>query len=818
MLRSGIRKIQRDIASRKFRTFLVSASIFVGVLGVIGLFTASNLITQQLEHDLDEDRLSMIDLRVSVANDAQLDNTLYLQTLNQQNDEGRGIAALNGVEVVEGWARYPLSFKHPNEDRFQDGELRAYSAPLQAVYIEPLRLLDGEWAQVGQQQVMLEVRMAEKHGFQVGDEIVFRAVGPEGTREATYTISGILFDAYSTRGLARDQPGPTVGIYFQYEDARSLLSFNGFTQFVARYETYDLAQQNFEDFVSTVSDVTPYVPVVPGIEDPQENAQVATAEIFIGLLNSLGLATAIVAGFLVINVINTIVVEQRRQIGILKTVGATETENFLIYAGMAFAYGLIGTILALVPGILVGQLITSYLAPSLDVRITGFNWSPSAVILGVLMGLLVPTLSAALPVWGAARISIMRAITDLGISADYGQGFIPRLIHLFPLPISLRQSLSNVYQKRWRLALTGTTLTLTAAIFMATLAVIISVSDEIRNIFDRLGYQILVIPNELHDQAVMQAKLEAVDGVERASPAALVFVQLPGDYINFFTGDNQVQIFGLDPTKNVLAFQYKDGEGWSKDPTRSGIVISQAIANKLNLKAGDPLTLTIGGKPHETEVIGVDSNAWDGANMRWDEIARLAGMVNESDQPTPNGYYVVVDQEDASIAEVDKVIEAISESLLNQGLGGEFINQVEQADFTVSSAQQTLSIFFVGSILIGTVGAIGLLTTLTISVFERQKEIGVMRSLGAGSGTVAAQFITEGIMVGVVSWLFGLPLSYVFAQIFIQIADLDDIPFTYSPLAPLIGLISLVMIATLASLGPSLGAARKTVSEILRYQ
>ena len=47
------------------------------------------------------------------------------------------------------------------------------------------------------------------------------------------------------------------------------------------------------------------------------------------------------------------------------------------------------------------------------------------------------------------------------------------------------------------------------------------------------------------------------------------------------------------------------------------------------------------------------------------------------------------------------------------------------------------------------VGAIGLLSTLSMSVFERLREIGVMRSIGASSFTVAGQFLTEGMLVGI---------------------------------------------------------------------
>ena len=120
--------------------------------------------------------------------------------------------------------------------------------------------------------------------------------------------------------------------------------------------------------------------------------------------------------------------------------------------------------------------------------------------------------------------------------------------------------------------------------------------------------------------------------------------------------------------------------------------------------------------------------------------------------------------------------------------------------------------------LIALVGALGLLTTLSMSVFERQKEIGVMRSIGAGSGTVVAQFLTEGMVVGVVAWIVGLPLMLGIQWLLLQIIGADLFGFQISLPAVIIGLIGMLIITMIASLWPSLGAARKTVSDILRYQ
>jgi ABC-type antimicrobial peptide transport system permease subunit len=904
----------------------------VGVLGVITLFTTSDVISRQLDEDVKPSELAMINLTVSVSSDAELDNALYLQTLNRQNDAGRANPELEGITAVEGWAYYAISYKKPDETDFRDGEIRAYSAPLQDIHMEPMRLIDGEWAEAGGQQVNIEKRLAEKYGFAVGDPIVFRVATENGVAEITYTVAGIVFHPYSTAGLAGELPGPDMGIYMQYEDAQSLLGFTGYTAFVARYQTYELAQQHFEGFVRTVSDISPYVPVIPSIEDPVLNDQVVTAGIFAGILNSLAIATMLVSGFLVVNVVNTIIAEQKRQIGILKSLGATRWENFLIYSGIAFAYGLLGTLLAIIPGILIAQVVIGFLAPELDIVVEGFKWSPLAVLIGVVMGLVIPIFAAALPVFTGTRVTIMEAITDLGISGNYSEGLVARVIGGLPVPISARQALSNVWLKKWRLVLTGTTLTLTVATFMGVSALAFSLSTEIRSLFDRLGYQIIITPNEIQDIETMEAAFADVSGVNKISPATIMFVQMPNGFRNFFTQDNQIQVFAIDPTAGVIDLTYTDGTGWDEDPSRKGMVISTSVSRQLDVHNGDTINVTVGGRVVPVEIIGVDEGAFDAINMRWDQLSEIAGIlqgaptpnrymvlptvegvsgmtvglgwdetelamlipdfdpqnpgvvisgdlalaaelqrgdaiqltvngaavsrpvvgivpnaqletlaggdspvppnvvlfgfhdlveitgVSTEGEPVPNSYYIFLDNQDATTPEVDEAIAAIQADLLGKGIPARYVNQVKNGDLAVAQVNTNVSILMVAVILIAIMGAIGLLTTLTISVFERQKEIGVMRSIGAGSGVIAFQFMLEGMLVGFVSWVIGLIPSYYIALLFNKIANLENVTFRYAPIVPLIGLVGILTISALASLGPSISAARKTVSDILRYQ
>lgn len=94
-----------------------------------------------------------------------------------------------------------------------------------------------------------------------------------------------------------------------------------------------------------------------------------------------------------------------------------------------------------------------------------------------------------------------------------------------------------------------------------------------------------------------------------------------------------------------------------------------------------------------------------------------------------------------------------------------------------------------------------------------------MRSIGAGSTTIALQFLTEGIVVGVIAWLVGIPLMVGIQLLLLDVTGFSEtFPFEFSVTAVVVGLVGMLVITAIASLWPSLGAARKTVSDILRYQ
>ena len=126
------------------------------------------------------------------------------------------------------------------------------------------------------------------------------------------------------------------------------------------------------------------------------------------------------------------------------------------------------------------------------------------------------------------------------------------------------------------------------------------------------------------------------------------------------------------------------------------------------------------------------------------------------------------------------------------------------------------------AILAAVVGSIGLMSTMSINVVERGREIGVMRATGAGSLTIAGIFVVEGVLLGILSWALAAPLSYPGARAFSDVIGVTlmrfPLDFSYSVFALLLWLTIVIVLSALASLWPALGATRISVRESLAYE
>jgi putative ABC transport system permease protein len=940
MNRSTFRKIWGDLWTRKGRTLLVSLSIFIGVVGVVTLITAGDLLVKQLQEDIQETELPMLQVFMIVPpskGDIELNDQAYIADLK---------AAFPDITAAEGEANNLFYWKFEDEGRFREARLFTYTSPFADKTLEPMRLVEGEYPQPGQQETAVEQRMADDFDLQVGDIIDLRLLGVEGVPTEQWTVSAIVFHAYND---ASDQ-----AMYVSVEDGPAITGIDGFNILGIRFDDFETAKASQEAVQAHLNENTPYSAVFVMAEDPAQNRAIEGTQQFRAILSALAIVAMLVSGFLVLNVVSNLVTEQRRQIGVMKSLGATRTETFIIYGGIAVSYGLIGMIPGVLAGIPLGYQMAKIIGDFANTLIDSFAISPLAIVLGVALGLAVPIVSSIIPVYFGTRVSILEAMTDLGIGGNYSIGILNRLIKALPLPLNLKQSFNNLVQKKARLALTVLTLTLALTAFMGVSAVFVRINEVLQDLLDQFEFQAIFQTTESQEFEVVEALIMGhVEGIEEVYPGSAYLAQLEG-YVEPQTESNQIFINGVVTDRDFEESDFSEGRGWLDDPEREGIVMSNEITKQIGKTVGDSVTITANGQNLELEIIGIINFPYPITMMNWkdlaiftgftlgapipnqyfteievegyvgtlpenrmtawgidaqaaafvelkageplspgepgvmisetaanngnyvvgDEIAVQAGACLETaavtpvsnpptecaaslpvvgifalpaqmaeaqlppdlmaffwqdlatleglsleGKPVPNAFYVLSEQDDPSAREVDELIDQINDTLVDNGITASFINMVEISDMASDAILSVGIILNLASLVMAAVGAIGLLTTLSIAVFERQKEIGVMRSIGAKSPTIIVQFLVEGVLVGILAWIIAAPLSIGLAWALTEILPFGDfIEFAYPFILLPLGFIGILIIATISSVWPSVSAARKTVSNILRYQ
>ncbi len=910
------------------------------MLGVVTLFSTGEILINQLNKDLRRDKLAMIRMQVIANSTEPIDNETYLDTVRQQP----------GVTDAEGRAVYPFFWKKEGAEKFRKGYIVAHLQPYGQESLEPVRLIKGSYPADGQHQIAIEQRMADEYGLGVGDKVDVRILGQgenaaatsADIQQETWEISGILFQPYGERGGPNGFVPPKDAAFATYEDARTIGGFNGINAIYVRYHDFPTAEKEASHLEEVVAQNTPFVPVFTFVENPAKNSTIESTRSTNRVLITLAMVALVVSGFLVINVINSIVVEQKRQIGVMKSLGATQGDNILIYSGIALAYGIIGVIPGVLLGVPMGYWAAKGLATQNNTVINQFAVSPRGILIGVLVGLAVPVLASLVPVLNGTRVRVREAMTDFGISSTYGRGPLASLIKALPMPLTLRQAANNVNQKKLRLALTGTTLTIAIGAFMGIYATFSSLSSLIDDIFGTFGSQITISPTESQDYAAVKNLLVDVPGIKAADPSGSLAIEIEGySPPPVTTGPPGMFAIGIDPTNpDIMNFDLQSGDAWTKDPSLDGVVLSSRIAAGIGKKAGDSVVVRVGGNRAELPIVGVATYPFDTVWMRWDRLARLGGLTTGGPQPNtysttagisgydgslpdgqitvigmdehtgdfltfvdgqgftpgqpqviisqaaadnggyqvgdtltvtaangtsgdftitgivelppqltssanapqdvmamfwrdlaafegrdlsgdpaPNSISIMMADSNPTAKEANKLIDQINDVLLANGISAEYTNWVEFNDIISQYILAFQVILYLAAGLIAAVGALGLLTSLSMSVFERQKEIGVMRSVGASSGAVTFQFLVEGIIVGVVAWAIGIPISYLLSKGLLQALNFGDVfNISYPPETVIVGLVGTLLVVTVASLWPSLAAARKTVSDILRYQ
>ena len=786
------RKVLRDLWGNKVRTSLAVLSIAAGVFAV-GMISSAYFL---IDHD--------IDLAYVAIHPAH--GVITAEPFDEELVEI--VKRLPGVEAAEGRVVLENTSILLGPDKRHLLNVTAVE-DLSALRMDQLQLLSGNWP------ARMEMLVIPSRFAKTGD--VVRVELPDG-RVRSLRVSGAVRDANA------DVTGAEISLHVYVSlktldalglpDAFNRLTFRvsgqAPTKADARAADQDIERvfsRNGKSILQTSIRTPNRHPMGPGVAG------------LLGILAIIGVLLLTLSGFLVTNLISALLAQQVRQIGIMKAVGARTSQVATMYLALATCFGAAALLLAAPFAPLAGYGMAQASASIMSFTISRLRVFPESLLLMLLVGLITPWLAALLPVLSVTRVSAREAIATYGTGAGFGTNVIDRLVEHFrglsrPLLLSLRNSI----RRKTRLGLTLSALALAGAVFMSVFTVRASTVNSFERIFPLVWTDLNLDFERTYRTEAITRIIQQTPGVAYIESWALAPAEMRN--VDGHTITDRLSIWARPANSRFTTHPPVTEGRWLKEGDQNAIVIgTQLTLNHPEWNIGDTIRLYINGRQSPFVIVGKVTWVREEGSLiafsTYKHISRLLGQTGRA-----RTYRVMTENSDPDF--VDQIGSTLSDALTQQGYTPTIITLASARRSVAAGADGIAVGLMIMALLTVAVGGIGLTSTMSMNVLERTREIGVMRAIGATNGAIRQMVVVEGVLVGLLSWLIALGLSFPLSRLIcagVGTALLQrplDYVFNWEGVVIWLGLV--VVISALASLWPAINAARLTVRDALAYE
>src|SRR5256712_95348 len=530
------------------------------------------------------------------------------------------------------------------------------------------------------------------------------------------------------------------------------------------------------------------------------------------VLDVLSAIALVLSGFLIVNTVSTLIGEQTSIIGTMKAIGATRAAVMRGYLMTIAIYAVTGTLLGIVLGVIGGYEFTLFLTSIVTLDLGPFQLDPGTIVLSALIGLAIPFLAAIVPLWTGTRITVREAISAYGIERTMaGGGRRPAGAGWPWVPQTVWLGLRGLFRKRGRAILTLLALTFSAAAFLAIQTTTYSVNRFIGDLFSQYGADLFVFtggqPEPLDRIRTQLLSVPNVAAVERFDNNAA------------HSHWGIVLLTGVEQDPKLYKRDVIQGR-WFQPGEQDVVLINEQLQQKSGARVGDSIALSTATRNKSWRVIGIIHDVNGGLGTSGVAMTSYDNYLAFYELPMDRARGFMVGTADHAQPAVDKTANRVDAALVSQGLSPNVTTAQQQVTRNQGQFQILYILLYAVAAIVALVGILGLFNTLTTSVLERRREIGILRSLGATGRRVAAVFWTEALALSALAWslavVVGIPASLAFVNLIAAV--LIPISFAFDPAALLAMLLFTFVIATVASFIPALSAARLRVVETLRYE
>jgi putative ABC transport system permease protein len=852
----------KGLAFRKVRAVLTALAVVLGVAMVSGTYVLTDSIQRAFDGIFTgsyEDTSAVISgkqvVEFSTTGKATVPESL-LQTVRGAEGVQQAAGAIfdlqsegNTVKLYNDEGEAAGNGQAPSFGFGFDGDADRFN---------PLQLVDGQWA-AGSSQVVIDQGTAEDQGWAIGDRIEAAAEGPA----QEFTVSGI-----ARLGDVASLGGATLAV-FDVSTAQQLLDKKG------QLDTIFLASAEGVTPEELTTTIEPLLPASAQVQTGDQQASADSAGISEGvdfiryfLLAFAAIALA-VGSFVIYNTLSITLAQRVREFATLRTLGASRKQIMRSVLLEGFVLGVLASVLGLIGGVALAKGLSAVFdAMDLSMPQAGLVLATRTIIVSLVLGVGITMLATIIParramaippiaavregatlppgrltrhrwlppvtaaaaivllVWGGAGgldTGSSLLVTALGCVLLFVAFWLVSSRLVVPIASAVGQPSERIAGAAGRLALRNSQrnpvrTARTAAALMIGLALVTLVAtlgagmrgtaeESLDNLVD--ADYVLTSENGYSTfPAAAGDALAAVDGVDVAS-------SIRSD--NAVAFGEEIGVMGMDPNADET-FNVFLADGSSQTPgtlTGDQAILRESFAEKHDLAIGDTFQITTAaGTPIELTVASLQ------APRSIDKLEPLLAKVAIPQQkfdeafPRPRNAFTFVEIEGDDTAQNTQALQGALEGFPDLALATE-AGWVEERS---SGLDMVLNLFYVLLALSVIVSLFGMVNTLILSVFERTRELGMLRAVGMTRRQVRRMVRQESVITALIGAAVGLPLGMFLAALVSNALADEGIGFQ----VPWVQLVAFTIVAViagiLAAIVPARRAAKLNVLKALQYE
>jgi len=846
----------KGLLGRKLRTSLTAIAIVLGVAMISGTFVLTDSIDKAFNTIFTDVRQGS---NAVISGKSAFDLTDQAGSTAPTLDE----SLLEKVRAVPGVAQAEGSVDGEAQLIGRDGKVIVYGgAPNLGFSIakpdspfNPLTLVEGSWPKSG--EVVIDKSTAGKEDFAIGDTVGVQAEG----EAQLLRISGIVkFGTVSTIG------GATLA-GFDLPTAQNLFDQPGQLDEIAVAAKPDVSDPEL------LRELRPILPPTAQVRTSAEQARDDSKDTdeFISFLRSFLLAfggiALFVGSFVIANSLSITIAQRTREFATLRTIGGSRRQVLWSIVLEALVVGILASVAGLLLGLgLAKGLFWLFDKVGFTLPNSGLIFATRTVVVSLLVGVLVTLVASLRPAVRATRVPPIAAVregatlppsrfarfrtlgsallTALGFAAlawglfgpglgttqillSMGVGALLVFFGVALLSVRVIRPLAAVLG--WpatRIGGTAGTLARqnaqrnpqrtasTAAALMIGLALVTLVAmlasgitstfrGAVNDLWGQADYAITAqnnftpIPVSVADAAAKAQGVEAIGNV-RGGEAKAFNKRINATAVN-------------SATSSIFDIKWKQG---SDDVLRSlgdnGAFVDDGYADSHHLRIGSPVEITFAsGQEKRLVVRGIFEPPTGGSPFG--RVTMSAATWDRFNAEPRNLYSFVRmrgGQSDASRAALDLQLKNFPNAKVQTK--GQFI------DNQISGLNSVLNILYVLLALSVVVSLFGIVNTLILTVFERTRELGMLRAIGMTRRQVRRMIRHESVITALIGGILGIALGIVLATLLV--ARVEFISFSLPIVSLVIFTLAAILVGIVAAIAPARRAARLNVLRALQYE